>query len=247
LLFFSPLNGRWSKKMNFDLEKIAKAAALSIAGTAMLSSADAALVINEVYQGGGNSGATLNADFVELTNNGTATVTFTSGVTIEYGAATGYFATNTFTIFTTPSLSLLPGQDYLIGGAASTTNTTAAALVGVDFTTSLNAATAGGKVRILDGTTVLDLVGWGTATATPTTAPTTGFSGAGFEGTGPATGPGGNLLSITRTLGIDTDSNPADFVTSAPTPTGSVTPEPTTLGLAAAAGALFIGRRRRSK
>jgi 5'-nucleotidase len=236
------------EKMNIDLNKIAKFAALSLAGTAFLSTADAALVINEIYQGGSNTGAIYNADFVELTNNGTSSVSFTNGVTLEYGAASGYFATNTFTILTTPSLTLLPGQDYLIEGAVGTGTfaTNGAAITGVDFTSALNAATAGGKIRILDGTTVLDLVGWGTATATPTSAPTAGFSGAGFEGTAPATGPGGNTLSINRVLGVDTDNNFADFITAGPTPTGSgAVPEPASLGLAAAAAALVIGRRRR--
>lgn len=231
--------------MKFEMSKIAKVAALGVAAAAgAASQADAALVINEVYGGGGNSGAPYNADFVELLNNGTASLTYSSGITIQYGSATGYYATNTFTLFTTPSITLLPGQTYLIGGAAATASTApGVALSGVDFTTSLNMGATGGKIRILDGSTVLDLVGFGNAAASPTAAPTAGIIGPGFEGTAAAIAPS-NSLSIVRTGGIDTDSNSADFVTATPTPTGSV-PEPAAMGLAAAVGTLLIGRRRR--
>ncbi len=48
----------------------------------------AAVVINEVYGAGGNSGATYNQDFVELYNNGTVRVDIT-GFSLQYASATG--------------------------------------------------------------------------------------------------------------------------------------------------------------
>ena len=46
-------------------------------------SANAQIVINEVYGGGGNSGAPYKNDFIELKNIGSTTVTLT-GAYIQY-------------------------------------------------------------------------------------------------------------------------------------------------------------------
>ena len=51
--------------------------------SATLSSA---LVVNEVYGGGGNSGATLTNDFIELANPGTAAVAL-DGWSVQYTRA----------------------------------------------------------------------------------------------------------------------------------------------------------------
>jgi len=46
------------------------------------------LVISQVYGGGGNSGAPLNADFIELFNRGDAPRA-TTGLSVQYASATG--------------------------------------------------------------------------------------------------------------------------------------------------------------
>src|SRR5260370_19501709 len=46
------------------------------------------IVISQVYGGGGNSGATLRNDFVELFNRGTSAITIT-GWSIQYASASG--------------------------------------------------------------------------------------------------------------------------------------------------------------
>ena len=46
------------------------------------------VVISQVYGGGGNSGATLKNDFIELFNLGGAAVNVT-GWSVQYGSATG--------------------------------------------------------------------------------------------------------------------------------------------------------------
>ncbi len=46
------------------------------------------IVISQVYGGGGNSGAPLKNDFVELFNRGTTSVSL-SGWSIQYASATG--------------------------------------------------------------------------------------------------------------------------------------------------------------
>src|SRR3954451_9310648 len=47
----------------------------------------AAVVINEVYGGGGNSGGLFDRDFIELRNTSTAAVDL-SGWSVQYGSAT---------------------------------------------------------------------------------------------------------------------------------------------------------------
>src|SRR6201995_2494469 len=71
-----------------------------------------ALVINEVYGGGGNSGATLTNDFIEVANRSTAAVTV-DGWSVQYhsGSATGSWQT------TTLSGSIPAGGFYLVGEA----------------------------------------------------------------------------------------------------------------------------------
>ena len=71
--------------------------------------ANAQIVINELYGGGGNSGATLKNDFIELINRGTESVTL-AGASLQYASNTGTF--NQY--HTLPSITLAPNQTYLI-------------------------------------------------------------------------------------------------------------------------------------
>mgnify|MGYP003611279107 CR=1 FL=1 len=70
---------------------------------------NAQIVISEIYGGGGNSGATLKNDFIELKNIGSSTATLT-GATIQYAPAVGAFTQ----YHTLPTITLTPGQAYLI-------------------------------------------------------------------------------------------------------------------------------------
>ena len=62
----------------------ALAAFFVLAGTASAASPD--IVISQVYGGGGNAGATLKNDFIELYNRGTAPVSV-AGWTVQYASA----------------------------------------------------------------------------------------------------------------------------------------------------------------
>src|SRR5690606_21369747 len=62
--------------------------AAAVAGVLLASSAHAQVVISQVYGGGGNTGATLKSDFIELHNNGTSAVDL-NGWTIQYAASAG--------------------------------------------------------------------------------------------------------------------------------------------------------------
>ena len=180
--------------------------------------ANAQIVINEIYGGGGNSGATLINDFVELINKGTSSVTLT-GAYLQYtsAGATGTFSDSNKLAL--PTITLSAGQKYLIQLAAGTGGTQA--LPTPDFnptgTAAPNAPLAlsgtTGKIALTsdnvsptaaNSPNVLDFVGWG--------------SGASLsEGNAPAPATT-NTTSITRTNGVDTNNNGADFTAGAPTP-----------------------------
>jgi predicted extracellular nuclease len=183
------------------------------------------VVISQVYGGGGNAGATHNADFVELFNRGTTEITMT-GWSIQYASATGAgnFGTST-QITELPTLTLAAGQYVLIkessgvNGAEYTADHT-------DPTPILMAAGAG-KVALVTGTAslgcnggsapcdasqrarIVDLVGYGTGT-----------SGANFyEGTGAAPTLSASLSASRAGAGCtDTDNNSADFTAGTPAP-----------------------------
>jgi len=179
------------------------------------------VVISQVYGGGGNSGAPLRNDFVELFNRGTSSVSLV-GMSIQYASATGTgnFGSNAVTPL---SGNLAPGQYYLVqlasGGAAGSL------LPVVDATGTVNMAGGGGKVALVTGTSglacngsstlcsdqqlgqIVDLVGWDGANFFETAA-------------APSTATPANQLAIFR-LGhgcTESDDNSADFVTGAPAP-----------------------------
>src|SRR5215510_6699498 len=81
------------------------------------ATAGAQVVISQVYGGGGNAGATLRNDYVELFNRGTASVDIT-GWSLQYGSATG---TGTFDQNMTAALtgSIPPCAYYLVQLASS--------------------------------------------------------------------------------------------------------------------------------
>ncbi|WP_042719650.1 T9SS type A sorting domain-containing protein [Flavobacterium sp. B17] len=179
----------------------------------------AQIVINEIYTGGGILGATLTNDFVELKNIGNTTQTLT-GATIQYGPVSGAFTQ----YHTLPTISLLPGQTYLIqeggdgGGIINLLNPNLVVNVVLNFDGSgplvgigLGLALTSGKVALASNATqvtgptasnVLDFVGYGLANQ--------------YEGAGAAPSPS-ILNSITRISG-DTNNNNVDFTITLPSP-----------------------------
>lgn len=172
--------------------------------------ANAQIVINEVYGGGGNSGASYKNDFIELKNVGSSTVTLT-GAFIQYASAAGTFngGTNTHSL---PDITLAPGKTYLIAEAGGANG---ADLPTSDASGSINLSGTAGKVALTSSATSI---------TSPTAASVIDFIGFGttanqFEGTGPAPAPS-NVNSIARTSG-DSNNNAADFVAGTPTPQNS--------------------------
>jgi len=182
----------------------------TILGVVFVSAfANAQIVINEVYGGGGNTGAPYSSDFIELKNIGSTTATLTTAF-IQYASATGTFngGTNTHSL---PAITLTPGQTYLI--VEGTAGSNGAALPTADATGGLNISGTAGKVALTSSdvavtsatsSNVIDFVGFG-------------LTASYWEGaTGPTAAPS-NTTSVARISG-DTNNNAADFAAGAPTP-----------------------------
>jgi uncharacterized protein len=192
------------------------------------------LVISQVYGGGGNSGAPFTHDFVELYNAGVAPVALT-GLSIQYASATGTgnFGANSGQLTDLPSVSVQPGQYFLVQMASGGAN--GAPLPTADFvdTTPINMSGTAGKVVLVTGTASLGCNGGSApcdATALSRIVDLVGYGNANFfEGTA-APAPS-NATSVIRTAGnVDTDQNGTDFlIANPPTPRtgGSVGGTPT--------------------
>ncbi len=185
--------------------------------------ASTGLVISEAYGGGGNSGATLTHDFIELHNPTDAPISV-DGMSVQYRSSGGTGAG----AVTELSGTVPAGGYYLIqqaqgsGGTESLPTPDAVgttAMSGSAFTVWLSSGVDAltpptGSVGTLPG--VVDLLGVNSNT---------------WEGSAKAAGVS-NTTSSLRTA-PDADQNGAEFTTGAPTPTNSVAggtdpdPEPT--------------------
>ncbi|MFD9598547.1 lamin tail domain-containing protein [Kitasatospora sp. NPDC059973] len=178
-------------------------------------SADA--VIAEVYGGGGNSGATLKNDFIELANKGGAAFGL-DGWSVQYISGTP--GANSQWGVTPLTGAIAPGTRYLVAEAAGAAGTVD--LPTPDAAGSLALSGTSGTVALVRGTDPLtcrtaadcaadprvrDLVGFGTAVV--------------HEGSAAAAG-ASNTASVARKAGLpDTDDNAADLAAGAPSPTNS--------------------------
>jgi predicted extracellular nuclease len=188
-------------------------AAVALAAVAVVAAPGSAapsggLVINEVYGGGGNSGATYTNDFIEITNRGNAPVSV-DGWSVQYHSS----GTSGAWQVTQLSGSIAPGAFYLVAEAQGTGGTQP--LPPAQATGTITMAATAGTVALVNGTTALtcadsaacqgasvDLVGYGTA-AINEGAPVTGAS---------------NSDSVQRKDAADSDNNAGDFAAAAPTP-----------------------------
>jgi 2',3'-cyclic-nucleotide 2'-phosphodiesterase (5'-nucleotidase family) len=188
------------------------AAAVAFALPAAASSSG--VVISQVYGGGGNSGATLRNDFIELFNAGNAPVSV-SGWSVQYSSATGA----AWQVTALPALTLQAGQYLLVQeaqGAAGTQSlptpdaTGTIAMSGTTGKVALVRSTAALSVAAPSAATYEDLIGFG-----PTA---TGFEGA-------ATAVLSNTTAALRNNSgcSDSNNNGADFSIGTPAPRNSST------------------------
>lgn len=151
---------------------------LSLALLAVAGSAQAQVVISQVYGGGGNSGATLKNDFIEIFNSGSSSVDI-SGWSVQYASSTGTNWISNPPTVVPASTTLQPGQYFLFKEAAGSGGSVD--IVG-DVTGSLALSGTNGKVALLSNSTglgaiacptggaVVDIVGFGSANC-PTSNP----------------------------------------------------------------------------
>ncbi|MFC0676821.1 lamin tail domain-containing protein [Lysobacter korlensis] len=186
-----------------------RASALAVAvGLALSGAADAQVVISQVYGGGGNSGATLRQDFIELHNNGNAAVSL-EGWSVQYASAAGSSWQRT-----PLTGSIAAGGYYLVQQAAGSGGSVN--LPPPDATGTIAMSGTAGKVALVDSGAalsgacpggVVDLVGFGGASCA--------------EGS-----PTAQLSGITAAIRLDggcTDDgdNRSDFEIAAPMPRNS--------------------------
>ncbi|HEX7977381.1 MAG TPA: DNA/RNA non-specific endonuclease, partial [Gemmatimonadaceae bacterium] len=181
------------------------------------------LVISQVYGGGGNSGATLKNDFIELFNPGGASVSV-DGWSVQYASAAG----TTWQV-TALSGSIPAGGYYLVQESQGTGGTAALPTPNAIGTIAMGATA--GKVALASSTTalsgtcpagVVDIVSFG-PTASDCGAKTTAVLS---NSTAAIRGDAG--CAYTKDLSVD-------FSTGAPAPRNSATPKHV------CAGALPVG------
>ena len=183
------------------------------------------LVISQFYGAGGNTGAVLNADYVELHNISGAAVSL-SGMTIQYSSATN---TGAWTgVSPLPVATIPAGGYYLI--QMSSAGAVGAALPAPDYVSNPTIAMSGtnGKLALVNSLTalsacpfpsagVIDGVGYGSANCFETVATAVLSSTTG---------------GIRNNNGCDeTDNNGADFTVATPAPRNSASPVFTCTGL----------------
>lgn len=203
-------------------------AALALAALAFSPAAFATgdVVISQVYGGGGNSGAPYNSDFVELFNRSSQPVSL-AGWSIQYASATGTgnFGASATQITLLPSISLQPGQYFLVQQAAGSTGSPLPTPDLTDATPIAMSATAG-KVALVNGSSTLGCNGGSTPCSAAQLAQIVDLVGYGnanfFEGPAAA----GTLSNTTAALRVangctDTDTNSTDFSVGAPAPRNS--------------------------
>lgn len=186
-----------------------------------VSTADAQVVISQVYGGGGNKDAPLKNDFIELFNRGNTTVTV-DGWSVQYASSAGT------TWQSTPlSGSIQPGQYYLVQQAAG--SGVAAPLPAPDATGSIAMALGSGKVALVSSTVLLGGTCGESSASAGAIVDFVGFGSANcFEGTG-GTAQLSNTTSAHRASNgcVDTNQNNADFSVAAPAPRNTSSPRQT--------------------
>ncbi|WP_435279890.1 endonuclease/exonuclease/phosphatase family protein [Streptomyces sp. 1222.5] len=187
-------------------------------------------VIAEVYGGGGNSGATLTNDFVELAN-ASSDLFDLSGYSVQYltGSPTGASKWSV----TPLSGSITSGGRYLVSEAAGSAGGTTPLPI-ADASGSIAMSATSGSVALVKGTTPLTCITAIDCASDMRVIDFLGYGSAVVREGSPATG-ASNTASVARPASLtDTDDNAADFTFGAPSPAntagstpGGGTPNPT--------------------
>ena len=156
----------------FFLSRLAAGVCLLFAAMLLpVSSAQAQVVISQVYGGGGNSGATWKNDFVELLNVGSSAVRV-NGWSVQYASSAGSSWSATPIAPGAADVYIQPGHYFLVQEGPGAGGTTA--LPTPDASGTLALSSSAGKVALVNSTTalsgacpsggsVIDMVGFGAA------------------------------------------------------------------------------------
>ncbi len=167
------------------------------------------VLISQVYGGGGNSGATLTHDFIELFNPGMSAVSL-SGWSVQYTSSGG----TTWQVTALTGVMLQPGQYYLVQEAAGSGGTTP--LPTPDAIGTIAMAAGSGKVALTNSTTPLTGSGCPFASSV---VDFIGYGSANCSETSPAATLTNTTAAIRAGLGCtDSNDNSADFTAVAPNP-----------------------------
>src|SRR5262245_54317718 len=173
------------------------------------------VVISQVYGGGGNTGATLKNDFIEIINH-TDTAINLSGWSVQYASATD----QNWQVTPLTNFMLSPGQYYLIKEAPGAGGTVD--LPTPDATGSILMGAVSGKVALVSNTVALT----GLCPSDPAIIDFAGYGDANcFEGSG-ATPALTNTTAALRGLNgcLDTNNNAGDFGAGPQNPRNSSSP-----------------------
>lgn len=201
-------------------------------GILFFTNTNAQVVISQVYGGGGNSGATYTHDYVELFNRGTSPISI-AGWSLQYTSSTGTgnFGATATQITPLPSVTIQPGQYFLVQQASN-------AAVGLPLPTAdfidptpIAMAAGAGKIALVNTITPLGCNGSSTVCSAAALATIVDLVGYGtgtnfFEGTGPTTPVISATLAAFRLNGgcTDNNNNSTDFSNAAPSPRNTASP-----------------------
>jgi len=215
---------------------VAATLAGALAGTTLVLSPAPAVaapavdvLLAEVYGGGGNAGATLGNDFVELANRGSASIAV-DGWSVQYLPA----APKPTSLWQVTALtgSVSPGGRYLVGQAKGAGGTLA--LPAPDAQGAINMSGTAGTVALVRGAAPLTCLTAADCVTNARVVDLLGYGDAVVREGAPAAA-ATNTTSLARTaLLADTDDNAGDFAPGTPTPVnargqGPGDPDPGTL------------------
>lgn len=203
----------WSKRALTGATALAVCVAPALVAPAATAAVNPAspLVINEVYGGGGNSGATYTHDFIELVNRSSAPVDLSTW-SVQYSSAAG----TTWSGVTPLTGTIAPGEHYLVQQAQGAGGTTP--LPTPDAVGTIAMSGTSGNVALVSSPTALSCVATACATD-PAVVDLVSYGGSAYAGSGPAPRLSSTTSASRDAAHTNTGDNAADFTAGAPTPT----------------------------
>jgi len=176
------------------------------------------IVISQIFGGGGNSGAPFRNDFIEIFNRGNSPVTL-AGWSVQYASATA----STWNVTPLTSVTLLPGQYYLVQESSGGSN--GIPLPAPDATGTIAMAAGSGKVALVKSSTPLA----GTCPNDPNIVDLVGYGNTAncFRGSAPAAAASNTNALLRAANGCqDLRNNATDFALGPPNPRNTNQPLP---------------------